>query len=89
MNEAENIELISNRIPVSIDLGAIELGLGDLLSLRPGMIIAFKKPEIFEGVLRIGSNAWADVQVQIGTEEVILTIKEIIPLRQQLAQISE
>lgn len=89
MNDAENIELISNHIPVSIDLGEIELGLADLLSLRPGMIIAFKKPEIFEGVLRIGSNAWADAQVQVEAEEVVLTIKELIPLRQQLARISE
>ena len=84
-NESE-IEMLGGNVPVTIDLGAIELALSDLLALRPGMTVSFARPQIFEASLKIAERAWADAELSLDGEQITISIREILPLQETLAE---
>jgi len=65
-------------LAVELSLGAIELALEDLLDLRPGMVIEFEKPEVFEASLMVAGSEWADAVVELDAQRMSLRITKIL-----------
>lgn len=70
----------SESFPCSLSLGEIGININDLLELRPGSTISFKKPGIWQGTLQTGNSTWARVSITLEQEELRLTIDEIATL---------
>lgn len=75
----ENMNKHCAEVFPTLDLGSLEMSLGDFIKLRSGSTLRFKKPEIFEGELCIGGTNWARVQIDIQSEEIKLKVLELGP----------
>ena len=76
MNSGEDME---SQIYAELNLGQIELSMGDILKLRPGSTISFEKPKVISAALQFGDAAWALVDVRIGNDSIELSVREILP----------
>ena len=75
MKRAEKTER-TGRIPISLDLGSIELSVEDLVKLREGMSIEFVKPARFEANLLLADSPWASGTVELKGDVVEFTVEK-------------
>lgn len=64
-------------IDVELSLGQIEISLSQFLALRPGMIVEFDKPAIFEASLTVAGRQWGTAQVTLRDDKVELKVSDI------------
>ena len=70
-------EIKKSSFPCQLSLGEIGLSMDDVLDLRPGSVVEFKKPENWQGSLQIGSSEWARVAIDIRNDQLVLTVEEV------------
>lgn len=76
--EREDYEKI--RAGLTIELGQMELSLGELLNLRGGSEIELERPADLKVILKIGNNSWAECGLKIEGDRLLLDVREIISL---------
>lgn len=84
IDEQWELRTLAGNIPVNINIGAIELSLADVLSLRPGSMIRFERPRVLEATIKIGDRAWADVELEIESHSISVKVMNIVPLKETL-----
>ena len=65
-------------IPVSLELGQVELSLAEVLKLRPGAVIEFEKPAQFAATLKIGTSVLGRAAVSVDNSLIRLQILESV-----------
>lgn len=74
----------ASKTAVTLDLGAIEMSLEDLINLRPGCIIEFEQPPELEITLRVGLSTVAKGVARIEKSDIRLKITSIFPAATKL-----
>ena len=54
----------SKKFPIELRLGSLELSFEQLRALRPGVSLECSLPQKMQGLLRVGEQDWAEVDVK-------------------------
>ena len=73
-SETQKIE----RLPISLDIGNIELTLADLLRLRAGMQIEFALPPTIQASLRIGQSPLVKGKLNLSSDTAVFEVTECL-----------
>ena len=65
------------KFEATIDLGAVELSVDELLLLRKGAVIDLGRPQKLSGALRLNGFTWALVDIDVNEAHLTLTVREL------------
>ena len=71
MDEAPNL------LPVTLDLGEVQLTPDELLGLREGATIRLDRPAVLKGALNLGKTTWAYIDIAVEGDHLNVTIREL------------
>jgi Type III flagellar switch regulator (C-ring) FliN C-term len=73
-NEIDEMDLV----PITIELGDINLSLEDFIKLKKGSVIEVDRPSVISGLAKLGTNVFAEVNLSLDNQNLIINFEKIL-----------